>query len=57
MRVNTEAIVGAVTGSLSSPRTVLLSRYDHAGRLQNTGRSTTLSQAAGRGLAEDSLHP
>ncbi|WP_369198729.1 hypothetical protein [Streptomyces djakartensis] len=50
--VTTEAIVGAVTGSLGAPRTVLLGRYDHAGRLQYTGRSTTLSQAVGHALAQ-----
>jgi hypothetical protein len=47
-----EVLVGAVTGSLAAPRTVLLGRYDRAGRLKYTGRSTTLSQAAGRALAE-----
>ncbi|MCZ0210718.1 ATP-dependent DNA ligase [Streptomyces sp. UMAF16] len=52
VRATTEAIVGAVTGSLTAPRTVLLGRYDAAGRLQFTGRSTTLSQAAGRALAD-----
>lgn len=52
VRVTTEAIVGAVTGSLAAPRTVLLGRYDRTGRLQYTGRSTTLSQTAGRTLAE-----
>ncbi|MEU2518867.1 hypothetical protein ABZ732_08785 [Streptomyces pseudogriseolus] len=51
MRVTTEAIIGAVTDSLAAPRTLLLGRYDAAGRLQYTGRSTTLSQAAGRTLA------
>ncbi|MFD8154431.1 hypothetical protein ACFV28_27280 [Streptomyces sp. NPDC059720] len=40
VRVTTEAIVGAVTGTLAAPRTVLLGRYDRAGRLQYTGRST-----------------
>jgi ATP-dependent DNA ligase len=34
VRVTTEAIVGAVTGSLAAPRTVLLGRYDRAGSLQ-----------------------
>ncbi|MCM2518151.1 hypothetical protein ACOZDZ_18685 [Streptomyces griseoincarnatus] len=45
MRVTTEAVIGAVTGSLTAPRTLLLGRYDLAGRLQYAGRSTTLSQA------------
>ncbi|GGV91003.1 hypothetical protein GCM10010228_80570 [Streptomyces massasporeus] len=52
VRVTTEAIVGAVTGSLAAPRTVLLGRYDRAGRLRYTGRSTTLSEAVGRALAQ-----
>ncbi|MFF9581287.1 hypothetical protein [Streptomyces achromogenes] len=52
MRATTEAIVGAVTGSATAPRTVLLGRYDATGRLQYTGRSTTLSQAVGRALAD-----
>lgn len=50
--MTTEAIVGAVSGSLALPRTVLLGRYDTEGRLQYAGRSTTLSQTAGRALAE-----
>ncbi|WP_234377229.1 hypothetical protein [Streptomyces sp. TP-A0356] len=33
--VTTEAIIGAVTGSLAAPRTVLLSRYATTGRLRN----------------------
>ncbi|MFH9016124.1 ATP-dependent DNA ligase [Streptomyces sp. NPDC017943] len=57
VRVTTEAIVGAVTGSLAAPRTVLLGRYDQAGRLQYTGRSTTLSPAASRTLAEQLTQP
>ncbi|MFB8247328.1 ATP-dependent DNA ligase [Streptomyces sp. NPDC055952] len=64
IRFTTEAIVGAVTGTPAAPRTVLLGRYDHAGHLQYTGRSTTLSPAVSRTLAqlltppaEASLHP
>ena len=52
VRETEEAIVGAVTGSRTLPRTLLLGRYDDTGRLQYTGRSTTLPQAAGRTLAE-----
>ncbi|WP_078899591.1 MULTISPECIES: hypothetical protein [Streptomyces] len=52
VRVTTEAVVGAVTGSLAAPRTLPLGRYDRAGNLRYTGRSTTHSQAAGRALAE-----
>lgn len=43
--------MGAVTGSLAAPRTLLLGRYDPVGRLQYIGRSTTLSRAAGRTVA------
>ncbi|MEV4339008.1 ATP-dependent DNA ligase [Streptomyces sp. NPDC049590] len=57
VRATTEAVVGAVTGSLAAPRTVLFGRYDAAGRLQYTGRSTTLSQAAGRALADLLVSP
>ncbi|MFE7654730.1 hypothetical protein ACFU6M_17820 [Streptomyces bottropensis] len=51
MRVTTEAVIGGVTGSLAAPRTLLLGRYDPAGRLRYVGRSTTLSGAAGRAVA------
>lgn len=51
VRVTTEAIVGAVTGTLTATRTLLLGRYDMASRLQYTGRSTTLTQPASRTLA------
>ncbi|UXX97400.1 hypothetical protein N7U49_47200 [Streptomyces sp. AD2-2] len=42
-----EAIVGAITGSLTVPRTLLLGRYDDEGRLQYVGRTTTLARTAG----------
>ncbi|MGW7528477.1 hypothetical protein [Streptomyces sp. NPDC054783] len=32
VRVTTESIIGAVTGAVAAPRTVLLGRYDAAGR-------------------------
>ncbi|WP_253915911.1 hypothetical protein [Streptomyces sp. NRRL S-31] len=57
VRATTEAVVSAVTGSLAAPRTVLPGRYDTASRLQYTGRSTTLSQAAGRALADELTPP
>ncbi|WAU82672.1 hypothetical protein O1Q96_24880 [Streptomyces sp. Qhu-G9] len=62
MRETTEAIVGAVTGPPTAPRTLLLGRYDNAGRFQYTGRTTTLPQAPGRTIAPlltpaDSGHP
>ncbi|MET7458302.1 ATP-dependent DNA ligase [Streptomyces sp. NPDC005574] len=43
VRITTEAIVGAVTGTLAAPRTLLLGRYDDTGRLQYIGRTSTLS--------------
>ncbi|MFH8797589.1 ATP-dependent DNA ligase [Streptomyces sp. NPDC017941] len=42
-----EAIVGAVTGPATAPRTLLLGRYDDTGRLRYTGRTTTLPRTAG----------
>jgi len=47
----TEAIVGVVTGSLTAPRGLLLGRYDHDGRLQYTGRTTTLTRTASATVA------
>ncbi|MFF0018483.1 hypothetical protein [Streptomyces sp. NPDC005374] len=47
-----KAIVGAVTGPLTGPRTLLLGRYAKDGRLRYTGRTTTPPQAAGRALAD-----
>ncbi|MGW5609365.1 ATP-dependent DNA ligase [Streptomyces sp. NPDC003753] len=46
VRETAEAIVGAVTGTLASPRTLLLGRFDDCGRLQYVGRTTTLAQTA-----------
>ncbi|AZP14739.1 ATP-dependent DNA ligase [Streptomyces aquilus] len=51
MRHTTEAVVGAVTGSLTAPTTALLGRYDDAGRLRYAGRTTTLSTTARQTLA------
>ncbi|MFG3200153.1 hypothetical protein ACGFYT_28975 [Streptomyces sp. NPDC048208] len=57
VRVTTEAVIGAVTGSLAAPSMLLLGRYDTAGRLQYIGRSTTLSRAAGRAVADQLAPP
>ncbi|MEU5893529.1 hypothetical protein ABZ835_42920 [Streptomyces sp. NPDC047461] len=54
-RHTTEAIVGAVTGSLRAPTTALLGRYDDSERLRYTGRTTTLGAAVRHTLA-DQLH-
>ncbi|WP_257016316.1 ATP-dependent DNA ligase [Streptomyces sp. Ag82_O1-15] len=52
VRETTEAIVGAVTGHRSVPRTLLLGRYDDQERLQYIGRTTTLPRAAGALVGE-----
>ncbi|OQD57934.1 ATP-dependent DNA ligase [Streptomyces phaeoluteigriseus] len=48
VRETHDAIVGAVTGPTGAPRSLLLGRYDTEGRLQYTGRTTTLTQPASR---------
>ncbi|MFJ8143339.1 hypothetical protein [Streptomyces sp. NPDC096013] len=52
MRETTEAIVGAVTGSLTAPSSLLLGRYDDQGHLEYVGRTTTLTRAAGAAVAD-----
>lgn len=51
VRETTEAIVGAVTGTLAAPRTLLLGRFDGCGRLQHVGRTTTLAHTASSTVA------
>ncbi|MEU0032076.1 ATP-dependent DNA ligase [Streptomyces sp. NPDC006335] len=53
----TEAIVGAVTGSLTAPRGLLLGRYDDHRRLQYVGRTTTLARAASATVADQLATP
>lgn len=50
-RSSTEAIIGAVTGTLRSPSTLLLGRYDTTGRLRYTGRTVPLAAEARTQLA------
>ncbi|MFE9115699.1 ATP-dependent DNA ligase [Streptomyces collinus] len=50
VRETTEAIVGAVTGTVASPRGLLLGRYDDQQRLQYIGRTTTLARATGNAI-------
>ncbi|MEU3491233.1 ATP-dependent DNA ligase [Streptomyces massasporeus] len=50
VRETTEAIVGAVTGPVASPRGLLLGRYDDQQRLQYVGRTTTLARATGTAI-------
>lgn len=52
VRATAEAIIGAVTGPVTAPRTLLLGRHDHTGALHYTGRTTTLARAAAVSLAE-----
>nr|WP_109031517.1 ATP-dependent DNA ligase [Streptomyces rubrogriseus] len=51
VRATTEAILGAVTGFVTGPRTLLLGRYDDTGRLRYTGRTVPLARTAATGLA------
>lgn len=51
VRDSAEAVIGAVSGSLTRPRTLLLGRFDSAGQLHYVGRSSVLSQAAARDVA------
>jgi ATP-dependent DNA ligase len=52
IRDSTEALVAAVTGSLTRPASVLLGRYDDTGTLRYAGRSTPLHVGAALALAE-----
>ncbi|MGW5505945.1 ATP-dependent DNA ligase [Streptomyces rochei] len=51
VRVTTEAIVGAVTGTPAAPRALLLGRYDGTGRLRYAGRTVSLADTATAALA------
>ncbi|MEV8548175.1 ATP-dependent DNA ligase [Streptomyces sp. NPDC051572] len=50
-RATSEAVIGAVTGTLTNPLTLLLGRYDTAGTLQLVARTTPLTTTARRDLA------
>ncbi|MGW0336888.1 hypothetical protein ACWD0J_34485 [Streptomyces sp. NPDC003011] len=52
-RHSTEAVVGAVTGTLTAPTTALLGRFDASGRLQYAGRTTALNAATRPVLAAE----
>ncbi|MFD5079575.1 ATP-dependent DNA ligase [Streptomyces sp. NPDC058371] len=49
-RASAEAVVGAVTGPLASPVSVLLGRYDQEGKLRLVARSTPLAAPMRREL-------
>ncbi|MGA4960527.1 ATP-dependent DNA ligase [Streptomyces lavendulocolor] len=51
-RDSTEAVVGAITGTVRWPQTLVLGRLDAAGALRPVGRSTPLRPDAARELAE-----
>ncbi|MFE1076083.1 ATP-dependent DNA ligase [Streptomyces sp. NPDC058783] len=51
VRVTADAVVGAVTGTLAVPRTLLLGRYDDTGRLRYTGRTVPLVRTEATSLA------
>ncbi|MFD8666231.1 ATP-dependent DNA ligase [Streptomyces microflavus] len=51
-RQTTEALIGAITGSLGRPHLLVLGRYDAEGRLRHVGKTTGLSPAAARQLAD-----
>jgi ATP-dependent DNA ligase len=50
-RDTTEAVIGAVTGTVRWPQTLVLGRLDEAGALRPVGRSTPLRPDAARDLA------
>ncbi|PRX91998.1 ATP-dependent DNA ligase [Allonocardiopsis opalescens] len=56
IRDTIDVIVGGVTGKATSPRELVLGRYDTAGRLVIVGRSTPLRTAEAADLA-GRLHP
>nr|BAK19902.1 putative ATP dependent DNA ligase [Streptomyces rochei] len=51
-RDTTEAIVGAITGTVRRPQTLVLGRLDAAGSLRPVGRSALLRPDTARDLAE-----
>ncbi|MGI5485147.1 hypothetical protein [Streptomyces lavendofoliae] len=51
-RDTTEAVVGAITGTVRRPQTLVLGRLDQIGMLRPVGRSTPLRPDAARDLAE-----
>ncbi|MEU6593253.1 ATP-dependent DNA ligase [Streptomyces sp. NPDC046881] len=50
-RDTTEAVIGAIIGTLTRPRSLLLGRYDAAGALRPVARSTPLHPDTARHLA------
>ncbi|MFD7096406.1 ATP-dependent DNA ligase [Streptomyces xanthophaeus] len=51
-RDTTEAVIGAITGTLARPQFLVLGRHDPTGRLRPVGRTVPLRSDAARTLAE-----
>ncbi|WP_374771739.1 hypothetical protein OG756_41305 [Streptomyces sp. NBC_01310] len=51
-RDTTEAIIGAITGTLARPQLLVLGRYDHHGRLSAVGRTVPLRPDVAHQVAE-----
>lgn len=51
-RDTTEAILGAITGTLTRPQLLILGRHDASGRLRTIGRTVPLRPDAARQVAE-----
>ncbi|MBT2408925.1 MULTISPECIES: hypothetical protein [unclassified Streptomyces] len=49
--MTTEGIIGAVTGTVHAPKSLLLGRLDPAGRLRLIARSTPLSRLSAAELS------
>ncbi|MFD8289493.1 hypothetical protein ACFV2B_14925 [Streptomyces lavendulae] len=61
-RDTTEAIIGAITGTLARPQLLVLGRHDETGRLRAVGRTAPLRPDQARQVAEhlaaaDPAHP
>ncbi|MEV8396706.1 ATP-dependent DNA ligase [Streptomyces niveus] len=60
---STEAVIGAITGTLGRPHQLVLGRFDTEGRLRHVGKTTDVSPAAARqfadrlSLADPGTHP
>ncbi|WP_331725001.1 ATP-dependent DNA ligase [Streptomyces sp. NBC_00040] len=51
-RNTTEAVIGAITGTLTRPQLLILGRRDHTGRLRAVGRTVPLRPEQSRQVAE-----
>ncbi|MFE2879205.1 ATP-dependent DNA ligase [Streptomyces roseus] len=51
-RDTTEAVIGAITGTLTRPGLLVLGRYDEEGRLRTVGRTVALRPEQARQVAE-----